>query len=235
VVVCPPYDVIPPERQRLYYEASRYNAIRLEHPLEEDSAAGGGSGATDKYAGAAATFRRWLDDGALFVEEEPAFYVHDQYYLYGGEEMVRRGLLARVRLEPWGVGVRPHEETFPKAKDDRLKLMRACRANFSPLLSLYSDPEGAIGATLSDVTRGEAAVELEPGVDNALDPGERHLLWAATGAEVHRRIGELFSELPLFMADGHHRYETALAYQRERVASRGAGLELRQARRASTM
>jgi uncharacterized protein (DUF1015 family) len=128
-VICPPYDVITPEQQRLYYKRSDYNAVRLEFPEPTG----------DRYQNAANTFRQWLEHGVLQYDSVSSFYLHEHRFEYSGEKKVRRGVIARVRLEPWGSGIYPHEETSSKDKSDRLQLMRACRANFSPLFSLYHD------------------------------------------------------------------------------------------------
>jgi len=205
-VICPPYDVIAPERQRIYYEMSDYNAIRLEHGIEQPW-----DNATDnKYSRAAVTFEQWLKEGVLQVEEQPAFYLHDHYFAYLGEKKKRRGLIARVRLEQWGDGIYPHEETFSKAKSDRLQLMRACQANFSPLLALYQDSSGEVVKILSETSQDEPVMELA-------NSDEGHTVWAVTEPKFVQRISELLVAQPLHMADGHHRYETALAYQEERA------------------
>ena len=156
-VICPPYDIIAPEEQKLYYERSDYNAIRLELQPEqpEDNAT------NNKYSRAGITLRQWLKQGVLKVDEHPALYLHDHYFTYLGEERRRRGLIARVRLEPWGSGIYPHEETYPKAKDDRLQLTRACRANFSPLLSLYQDPEQKVAPILAEASQAKISTKYK--------------------------------------------------------------------------
>jgi len=205
-VICPPYDVIGPEQQEIYYEMSDYNAIRLEYAIEQS----GDDSIDNKYSRAAKTFQRWLKEGVLQVEEQPAFYLHDHYFAHLGEKKRRRGLIARVKLGQWGKGIYPHEETFSKAKSDRLQLMRACQANFSPLLALYQDPDGEVVKVLSDTSRDKPVMELA-------SSDERHTVWAVTEPKSVQRISELLVVKPLHMADGHHRYETALAYQQERA------------------
>jgi uncharacterized protein (DUF1015 family) len=201
-VICPPYDVISPQRQALYYEKSSYNAIRLELPTE-------GAGPTaDRYRSAAATFRRWLRDGIFRLDDLSGFYLHQHEFEYSGQRKVRCGLIARVRLEPWGQGIYPHEETGSKAKRDRLKLMRACRASFSPLLSLYHDSDGAVGAILSRVSRERSLVSFS-------DSEEAHTLWQLNGPADKEELSRLLGKVSLYIADGHHRYETALTYRQE--------------------
>lgn len=214
-VICPPYDVIAIEQQKLYYEKSDYNAIRLEFPAESPEPTG------DRYQRAAITFQQWLRHGIIQIDGAPSFYLHDHRFEYSGEKRVRRGLIARVKLEPWGSGIYPHEETFPKAKSDRLQLMRACRANFSPLLSLYQGSERRVAAILSEASRAKPMIKtsvLSPSTGVGQDEeGEAHTLWAITDPEIKREISQFLSSQPLYIADGHHRYETALTYQQERT------------------
>jgi len=214
-VLCPPYDVITPEQQQLYYEENSYNAIRLEFPAESPETAG------DRYQRAATTFQQWLKHGVLQLDSVSSFYLHDHHFEYSGEKKVRRGLIARVKLGPWGSGIYPHEETLPKAKSDRLHLMRACRANFSPLLSLYQGSERKIASVLSETSRAKPMIEtsvLSLSTGRCQDEGgEAHILWAITEPEIKRELSQFLSSQPLYIADGHHRYETALAYQQERA------------------
>ena len=214
-VLCPPYDVITPEQQKLYYEESNYNAIRLEFPTENLELTG------DRYQRAAITFQQWLKHGVLQLDSVSSFYLHDHRFEYSGEKKVRRGLIARVKLGPWGSGIYPHEETFSKAKSDRLQLMRACRANFSPLFSLYHDSERKIASILSEASRAKPMMEtlvLSLSTGGGQDEGrEAHTLWAITDPEIKRELSQFLSSQPLYIADGHHRYETALNYQQERA------------------
>jgi len=206
-VLCPPYDVITPEQQKLYYEKSNYNAIRLEFPEPTG----------DSYQRAAITFQQWLKHGVLHLDSASSFYLHAHRFEYSGAEKVRRGLIAHVKLGPWGSGIYPHEETFPKAKGDRLQLMRACRANFSPLLSLYHDSEREIASILSHVAQEKPLMSLRAKRSNLLACNEAHTLWAISDPEIKRELSQFLSSQPLYIADGHHRYETALTYQQERA------------------
>lgn len=210
-VICPPYDVITPEQQKLYYEESSYNAIRLEFPIESQETT------VDHYQRAAIIFQQWLEQGILQLDSVASFYLHDHRFEYSGEKRTRRGLIARVKLEPWGSGIYPHEETFPKAKGDRLQLMRACQANFSPLLSLYHDSQQKISAILSRITQEEPLMSLHSKPSNFSGFTEAHTIWAITEPAINRELSQFLSSQPLYIADGHHRYETALTYQQERV------------------
>jgi len=216
-VLCPPFDVITPEQQKLYYKKSDYNAIRLEFP----------ESAGDRYQGAAIIFQQWLKEGVLQVDRVPSFYLHDHHFEYSDGKRVRRGLIARVRLRPWGSSIYPHEETFSKAKSDRLQLMRACRANFSPLFSLYHDSEQKVAPILSHVAREQPLMSLRAKRNNLPDSNEAHTLWAITEPKIKQELSQFLSSQPLYIADGHHRYETALNYQQERaqeqsLSSKGA-------------
>ena len=216
-VICPPYDVITPEQQKLYYEKNDYNAIRLEYPLTDSSQQSAVS-SNDKYNRAANTFKQWLKQGILQIDGVSSFYLHDHYFDYLGKKRMRRGLIARVKLEPWGNGIYPHEETFSKAKDDRLQLMRACRANFSPLFSLYQDSEQKIASMLAEASQAKPIMSFNPSPltgEGQGGGGEKHVVWAITAPELQQQIKRSLATQPLYVADGHHRYETALAYQQE--------------------
>jgi len=213
-VLCPPYDVITPEQQKLYYEKSNYNAIRLEFPEPTG----------DSYQRAAITFQQWMKHGVLHLDSASSFYLHAHRFEYSGAEKVRRGLIAHVKLGPWGSGIYPHEETFPKAKGDRLQLMRACRANFSPLLSLYHDSEREIASILSHVAQEKPLMSLRAKRSNLLACNEAHTLWAISDPEIKRELSQFLSSQPLYIADGHHRYETALTYQQERAEEQSDSL-----------
>jgi uncharacterized protein (DUF1015 family) len=210
-VICPPYDVITSIQQKLYYEESSHNAIRLELPT------GSQETTIDHYQRAADTFQQWLKQGILQVDSVPSFYMHNHGFEYAGENKVRCGLIARVKLEQWGSGIYPHEETFPKAKGDRFQLMRACRANFSPLLSLYHDSEQKIASILSRVAREECLLSFRTKRSNLPDSKEAHTIWAIDEPEIKQELSQILFSYPLYIADGHHRYETGLAYQQEQT------------------
>jgi len=206
-VICRPYDVITREQQRLYYTKSKYNAVHLDFPEP----------IADGYRRAAMTFRQWLEQGVLKYDSASAFYLHEHEFKYSGRKKLRRGLIARVKLEPWGNGIFPHEETASKAKTDRLQLMQACRASFSPLLSLYEDSQQKIAALLCHVAEESPVMSLPAERGNLPDPDEAHRVWAVADPEVKRELSDLLSAQPIYIADGHHRYETALTYEKERM------------------
>jgi uncharacterized protein (DUF1015 family) len=216
-IVCPPYDVISAEQQKIYYERDDHNAIRLEYPMEQP----GDNTERNKYTRAASTFQKWLEDGVLQVDDHLTFYVDDHYFIHMGERRRRRGLITRVRLEPWYRGIYPHEETYSKAKSDRLQLMRACHASFSSILALYQDSTRGVAELLSELVRDKPIIECHSEQSEAISLGESHRIWAMTESRSIRRITELLTDAPLYVADGHHRYETALAYQEERMPQVG--------------
>ncbi len=205
-VITPPYDVIGPAEQARYYERHPLNVIRLELGRDEP----GDDTLANRYTRAAADFARWRLDGALRLDTTPAFYIYQQQFAINGQSHTRTSVVTRVRLEPWEAGViLPHERTLAKAKDDRLRLLRACVANLSPILSLYDDAGGVIAWHLT------AATATTPAIDVADDTGERHRLWLMTDRAAQEAIGTALAGRQLFIADGHHRYETALAYRDE--------------------
>ncbi|MFC1993385.1 DUF1015 domain-containing protein [Chloroflexota bacterium] len=208
-VICPPYDVITPEMQQEFYHRSEQNFIRLEHARElpQDTAE------DNKYTRSAATLEQWLKQGVLEIDKAPAIYLHDHYFTYGGREYRRRGIIVRVRLEEWDkMVVRPHEGTLAEARGDRLNLLWACQADTSPILALFEDPGKQISSLLVAQERNEPVISLS----NA--NGESHYVWAITDSDIISQICSNLTCQPLYIADGHHRYESALTHQREKLA-----------------
>jgi len=225
-VVTQPYDKITPEMQAVYYEASPYSAVRLvlgrTEPGDDDTA--------NVYTRAAGFFGRWLDEQVLVEDARPAIYASGQRFEIEGRTVHRRGFVALVKLEPFGTGViYPHERTFKKYTDDRLRLMRATRANFGHVFMLYSDAGRTISRMLEELEgRGTPEVAVEAlGERGALNErgalGVRHTLSAITDPEAIGTICEVMADKQLFIADGHHRYETAVNYRDEMRAAHGEG------------
>ena len=214
-VICPPYDVISPQEQRAYYEKSDYNVIRLEHALTQHQ----DTETDNKHSRASDTFNQWLNAGVLQADAVPSFYIHEHSFISQNIRRKRLGLIACVRLEPWeNRVVLPHESTVAGIKSDRLELMRACKANFSPLLGLYEDPGQRATKLLA------AQTKRKPLIDFA-EAGDAHRLWISSEPEFGQRVAHFLAPKPIYIADGHHRYETALAYRDERHqgASSGSG------------
>ncbi len=203
-VVAPPYDVISSRKRDELYERDPRNVIRLILNRDEDP-----------YRSAADHLQNWREEKLLVQEEKPslAYYV-ENFKLPDGRELERSGLMAAVRLEPFSSGnIRPHERTFSRAKEDRMRLMRACRTNLSPIFGLYPDCETAI-----DPARAWAA-RRKPDMDLIDDSGERHRVWLVTDKRAIDAVCGALSDVNVVIADGHHRYETALAYaEAERAA-----------------
>lgn len=205
-VTTPPYDVISPAAQVGYYERHPLNIIRLElgqeHPKDDHL--------DNRYTRAATTFARWRLEGVLQQDVAPGMYIYQQHFSAQGQAFTRTSLLARVRLEPWEAGViLPHERTLTKAKDDRLHLLRACTANLSPIMAVFDDDESAVSEVLATATKAQPLAHFTD------DAGEAHRLWHISDAVVVAQLHAVFTAKQLYIADGHHRYETALTYRDE--------------------
>ncbi|MFN8521455.1 MAG: DUF1015 domain-containing protein, partial [Chloroflexota bacterium] len=219
-VVCPPYDIIPPAMAQTLLARSPANAVRLELPSPEP----GGADDT-RYRAAARTLAEWRTDGVLAKERQPSLYVHEMRWPDGGIRTAgrARGVFARLRLEPFGPtsGVRPHERTMSGPKEDRFQLLKATGVNLSPVI-LLAEGRADVTELLDRLTA------RDPDLVAATDDGVAHRVWVvpvALDAEA-RATGDgadLLAGLgthPMTIADGHHRYETALRYRAERDARR---------------
>ena len=232
LVTSPPYDVIGPDEQRALLARHPRNVVRLDLPADELD-----DEPDDKYRRAARTFAAWRSDGTFHKDPRPAIYVYEQTYrLPGGDaERTQRGFFARLRLEPFGPGgILPHERTLAAPREDRYKLLRATGANMSPVVVMYEDPAGRAAALLAAIVAapgpGPVADVDGPrrrppppvgrsGRAGRADDGEGTPREAATADPVTELVG-LAAAGPLTIADGHHRYETALRYRDERRMSR---------------
>ena len=215
-VITPPYDVISPAEQEEYHQRHPNNMIYLvlgrTDPLDTER--------HNRYTRAAESFRSWLDAGILRQDEKPAFYVTEIDFELDGQVHTRFGFIAIVRLE--GLESRTilrHEKTFSSVKEDRLRLLDHCEANFSPIFSLFPDQDGRIVEQLRIAVKG-----ISPALNFTDLKGYRHRLWRVTSEEVHEDIERMLTDRPLYIADGHHRYETALRY-RDMVRARQPGLD----------
>jgi uncharacterized protein (DUF1015 family) len=202
--ISPPFDIISPEQQRALHERSPYNAVRIELAFDSNGS---------RYERAAETLQNWLADGTLRHEAAPSFYLYDQQFEYDGMPYSRRVLFARLRLEPWTKGiVVPHEQTFGAPKEDRIRLLRAIRTNTSPVFLIYRDHDRQIASILD-------SSEVPPVAEFTGDDGQSHALRRLDDSRILRSLGDAFELEVLYIADGHHRYETALAYRDERRAA----------------
>lgn len=210
-VVTPPYDVISPAFQEELYQKHPANFIRLELNREEP----GDSEAQNKYARAARFLKNWRQEGVMEVDPDPAIYVYHQTFQHDGQDVTRRGFMSRVRLERFGEGkIYPHEETHSGPKQDRMLLTKACRANLSQIFGLYPDPENAAQNLL------EAAIHGQTPLTATDHLGVVHRLWPVTNVKTIAEVSAIMDAKPLFIADGHHRYETACNY-RDWLAEQG--------------
>lgn len=209
-VTCPPYDVIDAALQSELYKRHPCNVIRLElnRPEPNDPTP------DERYRRAAGFWKHWRIDGVLRQDSEDTIYVHHQTFSWEGQEYTRKGFLARLRLEEFGTGqVFPHEQTLSGPKADRLKLFDACRANLSPIFGLYPDESQQVQQQLED-----ACLPITP--SQATDPlGVIHRLWSVTDSQVISAVRAGLRHAPVFIADGHHRYETGLNYKRQLQAA----------------
>lgn len=206
-VVTPPYDIIDAAAQARYYARNPNNIIRLElgQIFAQDDEK------NNRYTRAASYFTRWREEEVLLREEKPALYLYEQEFDLKGERKTRTGFICGIKLENYSLGnIRPHEETLSKPKADRLQLMRACHANFSPVFGLYADAEQVINQTLISARQNRPA-----DMEFTDDAGETHRLWVITDPDALNLVITHMSQKPIFIADGHHRYETALSYCEE--------------------
>ncbi len=208
-VICPPYDIISPAMQPELYHRSEYNFVRIEfnRELPQDTSA------DNKYTRSAATLEQWLKHGVLTVDKMPAIYLHEQYFTFQGKQYRRRGIIVRVKLEEWDKGVvHPHEGTLSEPKSDRLNLLWACQANTSPILALFEDRQQEVARLLAE------QVKAEPVINAVQINGEGNCIWAITDPDIINQIRSSLASEGLYIADGHHRYESALTYRREKRA-----------------
>jgi uncharacterized protein (DUF1015 family) len=211
VVTAPPYDVISREEHARYLSASPYNVIRLD--LVEDANGPSGRG-VDPYTQAARSLSAWRDDGVLATTDGPAYYPYEMRFRFHGRAHRIRGLICALELEDWGGGIVPHERTMRRPVEDRLRLMRAIGANASCIYAVFAGPIPELATWLEDETSGRTAASL---VD---DDGVEHELWMAPADP---NVATWLGSTPLMIADGHHRYATALRYRDEMRARHGSG------------
>lgn len=211
-VIAPPYDVISPALQDELYKKHPANVVRLILNRDEP---GDGEG-NNRYSRAAQFLKNWRSEGVLFSEAQPAVYVYHQTFTTSGETFTRRGFMIRCRLERFGEGkIYPHEETMSGPKQDRLLLTRACRANLSQIFGLFPDPQSQVQELLE-----KAAAKVTP-LEATDHLGVVHRMWPVTDVSVISAVAGMMSDKAMFIADGHHRYETACNYRDELVSQKG--------------
>ena len=197
-VIAPPYDVVTPEMHTNFVGRSPYNVVKIDLPKEGD----------DKYHQAAYTYNEWRKKGVLIKEQHPAFYIYEQEYEYGQRSYVRTGFVGLLKLEPFGKGVVfPHEKTLSGPKQDRFDLMAASKANFSQIFGLYLDPEERLNAIFDDCRQG---MPLASATD---DDKVKCSIWQIYDPDTINKIQMFMKDKAIYIADGHHRYETSLMYR----------------------
>ena len=197
-VVSPPYDIISPEERAALVKSSEYNVVRLELP----------EGGDDKYSNAAALLKVWKENEILAADEDEGIYIYSETFTVKGLTRTFYGMLCRVKLYDFSEKVvLPHEETLSKAKKDRFNLMSETFCNFSPVYSLYNDETRKVDDVMKDAMTGKPEVEF---TDNA---GVTHKIWKIADNNRINEITNAMAAKQLFIADGHHRYETALNFR----------------------
>jgi len=213
-VVAPPYDVITPEGRAHLLSKNLFNVVRIDLPIGDGDA---------KYRYAGSLWRRWRESGVLVRDPAPALYfLEERYVTPSGKPAVRRGFIGALVLEEIGKGsVLPHERTFAGPKADRLRLMEETLANLSPVFLLYRDPTDELGGTYARVASAPPDAEAQTA-------GGTSRMWRVTDTGDIRRVAEVVRRYPLIIADGHHRYETAIRFrdQQRAMGIRGAAESL---------
>lgn len=195
--VCPPYDIVSEEEKNKYVAESKYNIIRLEKPTGENA-----------YEKAKELYEEWSENGILKTDDKKGMYVYEEEFSALGRMYKIKGVFVRVRLEEFEKGVvLPHEETLSKAKQDRFDLMCSTFCNFSPIYCMYSDEKREISSLVDSMSSDKAQVEFKD------ENGIVQRIWKCEDESVTDKVEELFREKQLFIADGHHRYETAIRFR----------------------
>lgn len=204
-VTTPPYDIISPAEQEAFYELSENNIIRLEYGKEYDT----DNEHDNRYTRAGETLKKWIDEGILVFEDKPALYLYEEIFeAPNGELKAFKGFMGLTELCEFDKKVvLPHEETLSKAKADRFNLMTTTHSNFSQIYCLYMDSERVITNEINKIAKAEPTVSF---VDSF---GITQNLWVVTDEAVIKTVTDAFSDKQLFIADGHHRYETALNFR----------------------
>jgi uncharacterized protein (DUF1015 family) len=222
-VVAPPYDIIAPDMQDELYRIHGNNIVRLILGRVKD----GDTQADNRYTRAASDFKSWLKEDILTEDSSPAIYIYTQTYTYDGRRVDRIGFISLMELDltneirrarlnvPYGSGskILPHEKTLTAPKEDRLRLMRAVKANLSPIFMLYEDAKHGVNNILRSYSK-----KTKPFIDVNID-GVRHRAWRLTDEVAIKKIEVIMSKKDIFIADGHHRYETSKNYARELIGS----------------
>lgn len=203
-VVTPPYDVISARQQSQFYRAHKHNFIRIILGQEKK----GDNQQNNKYTRAGAYLEKWIKEKVFIQDNAPSIYIYEQLFDFEGKKISRLGFIALLKLEPSGKGVVfPHEKTFCKPKEDRLRLIKTTRANLSPIFGLYSDSEERIENLIKSACRREALLDFK-------FEGVKNRLWLINNPGFISKLKRLTRDKKIFIADGHHRYEVACLYNK---------------------
>lgn len=216
-VVAPPYDIIPPRMQDELYKKHKNNVVRLifgkiNKPDDKNN---------NRYTRAAKDFKSWLDGHILIQDSDPAVYIYSQIYKCDGRKIERMGFISLMELDLDNKKVLPHEKTLKAPKEDRLQLLRSVKANLSPIFMLYEDDLHRVNKILKNFSR-----KTSPFIDVSIS-GVRHIIWKLSDRKLIKAIEGIMAKKDIFIADGHHRYETSINYARE-VASGDASQTLKE-------
>lgn len=208
-VTAPPYDIISPEEQSSLYEKSDYNIVRIDFGKTEEN----DNESCNKYTRAGAFLTEWIEKGILKREEKPAFYIYEQIFEHNKTNVSLKGIIAAVEIEEFEKKIiLPHEETLSKAKADRFDLMTATDANLSSIYSLFLDEDNGVQSLIQRLS------EKKPDISFVTGDNITQNLWIITDEADTAAISESFRKKQLFIADGHHRYETALHFRNKKRA-----------------
>ena len=200
-LICPPYDVISLAQERDLLGRSPHNMVRLELAETHDTPA------PERYSNATGHYQQWLEEKVLLQDEDPGYYLLRQQFIFQGATLERYSLLGALKLEHFGSGVLPHENTAEGPKQDRLALMEACQANFSPIMGLIRDDAKTVASV-----RNRTMAKM-PEAEFAGDDGQQYALWRIVEPDQILAINQAVASQPVYIADGHHRYETAITYR----------------------
>lgn len=211
-LITPPYDIISAQEQEHLYQKHPYNIIRLEY----GKSLPGDDELNNRYTRAAHTFKQWLEQKILVQEKEEAVYLYEQRFIYNHKSYMRQALFCGVKVTPFSEGeIIPHEETLDKPLADRLKLLKHCEANFSPVFGLFKDPDRFVERQSKNFKQTDPVLSFTDG------EGQSHKLWAVLDKGFIASLQEFFSSSRIFIADGHHRYGTSLQFYEEKKKDPG--------------
>ena len=206
-LICPPYDMIDNNLRTKLMDQEKYNYVNLILPEGDE---------TEKYRNAMRLVFSWLLRDVLVVDTDPSYYIYQQTFNFEGETFTRQGIIGLIRLEDYGNNVKRHELTFPKYVEDRYNLLKETEIEFESIFFLFKDEQKTIN---SDVNAYIG--ENKPVFDVQEEEGNQHAVYKVTSPELNTKLKAFFSDKKVYIADGHHRYETALRYMKAQKEAKG--------------